>query len=70
MSVLLESTLCVITRGRARQGASVFPAGRTQAKCDRLADEWLRPDLSNARAAVGLAHGCTAREGTHARSCV
>jgi hypothetical protein len=70
MSVLWESKVCVITRRYAREGARVFLAGRTQSKCDQAADEWLRPALSNALVAVRLVHGCTAMEGTHARSCV
>ena len=70
MSVLLESTVCVITRGYAREGARVFLAGRTQSKCDQVADEWLRPVLSNAKVAGRLVHGYTAMEGAHARSCV
>lgn len=70
MSVLLESKVYVITRGYAREGARVFLAGRTQSKHDQVANEWLRPALSNARVTVGLALGCTAMEGTHARSCV
>lgn len=68
--MLLESKVCVITRGYAREGARVFLAGRTQAKRDQVADEWLRPALSNAKVAVRLVHGCTAMEGPHARSCV
>jgi hypothetical protein len=70
MSVLLESKVCVITRGYAREGARVFLAGRTQSKRDLVADEWLRPALSNAKVAVRPVHSCTAMEGTHARSCV
>jgi hypothetical protein len=54
MSVLLESKVCVITRGYASVGARVFLAGRTQSKRDQVADEWLRPALSNARVAVRL----------------
>jgi len=72
MSMLLESKVCVITRGYASVGARVFLAGRTQSKRDQVADEWLRPALSNARVSVRLVHSCTAMEGTqtHARSCV
>jgi hypothetical protein len=70
MSVSLESKVCVITRGYAREGARVFLAGRTQLKRDQVADEWLRPALSNAKVTVRLVHGCTAMEGTHVRSCV
>ncbi len=70
MSVLLESKVCVITRGYVREGARVFLAGRTQSKRDQVADEWLRPALANAKVAGRLVHGCTAMEGTHARSCV
>ena len=54
MSVLLESKVRVITRGYAREGARVFLAGRTQSKRDQVADEWLRPALSNARVAGRL----------------
>ncbi len=70
MSVLLESKVCVITRGYAREGARVFLAGRTQSNRDQVADEWLRPVPSNAKVAGRLVHGYTAMEGTHARSCV
>ena len=70
MSVSLESKVCVIRRGYAREGARVFLAGRTQLKRDQVADEWLRPALSNAKVAVRLVHGCIAKEGTHARACV
>jgi hypothetical protein len=70
MSVLLESKVCVITRGYVREGARVFLAGRTQSKRDQVADEWLRPALSNARVAGRLVYSYTAMEGTHARSCV
>jgi hypothetical protein len=54
MSVLLESKVRVITRGYASVGARVFLAGRTQSKRDQVADEWLRPALSNARVAGRL----------------
>jgi len=70
MSVLLESKACVITRGYASVGARVFLADRTQSKRDQVADEWLRPALSNARVTVHLVHDCTAMEGIHVRSCV
>jgi len=70
MSVLLESKVCVITCGYAREGARVFLAGRIQLKRDQVADKWLRPALSNAKIAVGLVHGCTVMEGTYARSCM
>jgi len=70
MSVSLESKVCVIIRGYTREGARVFLADRTQSKRDQVADEWLRPALSNAKVTVRLVHGYTAMEGTHARSCV
>ena len=70
MSVLLESKVRVITRGYASVGASVFLADRTQSKRDQVADEWLRPALSNARVTGRLVYSYTAMEGTHARSCV
>ena len=54
MSVSLESKVCVIRRGYASVGARVLLAGRTQSKRDQVADEWLRPALSNAKVAVRL----------------
>ena len=42
--------------------------GRTPSKRDQVVDEWLPPAQSKARVAVRLVHGCTATEGTHARS--
>jgi NADP-dependent 3-hydroxy acid dehydrogenase YdfG len=81
VSMLLENKVCVIysaggstggaiTHGYAREGARVFLAGRTQSKCDQVADEWLRPVLSNAKVAGRLVHGYTSMDGIHARSCV
>lgn len=84
MPVLLESKVCAIsgaggsiggiggaiTRGYARGGARAILAGRIHSKRDQVADEWLRPALSNVKVAVRLVHGCTGREGTYARSCV
>jgi hypothetical protein len=70
MSVSLESKVCVIIRGYTSVEARVFLADRIQSKRDQVADEWLRPALSNARVAGRLVHGYTAMEGTHARSCV
>jgi len=70
MSVLLESKVCVITHGYAREEAKVFLAGRTPSERDQVSDEWLCPVLSNAKVAGRESHGYTAMEGTNARSCV
>lgn len=70
MSVSLESKVCVIIRGYASVGASVFLEGRTQSKRDQVADEWLYPALSNAKVAVRLVHSYTVMEGIYVRSCV
>jgi 3-oxoacyl-[acyl-carrier protein] reductase len=68
--MLLGNKVCVIygaggfigsaiARGFVREGARVFLPGRTQSKRDRVADESIRPALSNAKVAVDLVHGCT-----------
>jgi NAD(P)-dependent dehydrogenase (short-subunit alcohol dehydrogenase family) len=79
MSVWLKYTVCDIsgagesiggstTRRYAREGARAFLVGRTQSKRNQVVDEWLRPAQPKARFAIRLVQGCTATEGTHARS--
>jgi hypothetical protein len=79
MSVLLENNVCAIdgadgstrcatTREYACEGARMSLAGRTQSKCDPMADGRLHLALSHAKVAVRLEHGCTVMGGTYVRS--